>query len=265
MPPSDFLHQTFSLQGHTALITGASSGIGAHTATTLARAGAKVILTARRLPQLQTLANQINAETTPETAHPIQMDVTDPQSIATALTHIAKKHAPIHILINNAGIAQSEKFLQMPETAWQQVLDTNLTAVWRVSQAVAQQMLTPAAPKPATIINIASVLGIAAQPTQTNYGAAKAGVIHLTKIMALELARHNIRVNAIAPGYFTTEMNRQFLQSPRGRTYIANLLPQRPGNLPELDGALLLLASPASTYINGITLTIDGGTILGNL
>jgi NAD(P)-dependent dehydrogenase (short-subunit alcohol dehydrogenase family) len=163
------------------------------------------------------------------------------------------------VLINNAGMAQPQSFLDMTEEAWADVIDTNLTGVWRVAQVAARQM---AANGGGSIINMGSVLGLAPQRMQANYGAAKAGVAHLTKVMAMELARAKIRVNAIAPGYFETELNSEFFGSDAGKAYVEKLFPRRLGDMPELDGLVLLLASEAGSFINGAVLPIDGGSML---
>lgn len=265
MANAEFLRQTFALDGRIALITGASSGLGAHIATTLARAGCKVVLAARRKHKLELLATEITAQIdgTGEHVMSVVMDVNNRQSVESAIAQIVTRFARIDILVNNAGIAESQRFIEMTEVAWQKVVDTNLSAVWRVGQVVAQQML--AQKSGGAIINIASMLGVRPQYSQANYSAAKAGVIQLTKTMALELARKGVRVNALAPGYFATEMNQKFLNSARGQSYIAALLPQRCGKLAELDGAVLLLASAAASYINGSILNLDGGALLGNI
>ncbi len=256
MSDTEFLRQTFALDGRVALITGASSGIGAHFAATLARAGCALALAARRREKLESLAATLGGQVLP-----VVMDVNDRQSVESAFAQIIARFGRVDVLVNNAGIAAPQKFLEMSEQAWSRVLDTNLSAVWRVGQVAARQMVTQKTG--GAIVNIASVLGLMVQHGQANYSASKAGVIQLTKTMALELGRKGVRVNALAPGYFATEMNREFLHSERGQEYIANLLPQRAGNLTELDGALLLLAGDAGSYINGSTLIVDGGTILG--
>ena len=259
MSDPDFLQQTFSLDRRVAVITGASSGIGAHAAVTLARAGCRVVLAARRVGKLDALAAAISERGAD--ALPLVMDVNDRQSVESAFAQIVDRFGRVDILFNNAGIAASQKFLEMTESAWGRVLDTDLSAVWRVGQVAARQMV--AQKTGGSIINIASMLGLAVRRSQANYSAAKAGVIQLTKTMALELGRNGVRVNALAPGYFATEMNWEFLDSEHGREYIASLLPQRAGQLAELDGAVLLLAGDAGSYINGSVLSIDGGALLG--
>jgi NAD(P)-dependent dehydrogenase (short-subunit alcohol dehydrogenase family) len=190
------------------------------------------------------------------------MDVTSRKSVEDGVASIEGQLGGIDILINNAGAARTSPFLDMTEADWGTVIETCLTGVWRVGQVVARSMV---ARRCGSIINIASVAGLAVQSTQANYSAAKAGVLHLTRVMAYELARHNVRVNAIAPGYFGTEMNADFVGSVAGRKYIERLVPGRLGELDELDGPVLLLASTAGKFITGTVLPIDGGTLLKGL
>ena len=260
----EFLARTFALDGRVAVVTGASSGLGAHLAMTLARAGAKVALAARRRDKLAAVAAAIGEAVGDETAAvPVAMDVTERASVDAGFAEIVARFGRVDILINNAGIAAPAGFLDMQEADWRRVLDTDLTSVWRVGQAAARVMVGQKSG--GAIINIASVMGFAAAKSQANYGAAKAGVIHLTKTMALELARQNIRVNALAPGYFATEINQDFLANKRGQAYIQSLLPGRCGELAELDGAVLLLAGDAGSYVNGSVVVVDGGMTAGKL
>ncbi|MEM7193838.1 MAG: SDR family NAD(P)-dependent oxidoreductase [Pseudomonadota bacterium] len=261
MQRSESLGDRFSLDGKTALITGGSSGLGAHFARVLSEAGCRVALCARRLDALEDLATELCKSGAKAIAY--EMDVTDLNSVERAVAAVESEFSSIDILVNNAGIANTQKFLEMSEQAWQDVIDVNLSAVWRVGQRVAASMVRQACS--GRIINIASVLGIAAQSRQANYCASKAGVIQLTRSMALELGRKGILVNAIAPGYFITEINREFFQTDRGRQYLSGLFPGRAGRLEELDGVLLLLASEAGSYINGSVFTVDGGALLGNM
>lgn len=247
----------FSLQGRVALVTGASSGIGRHLALTLAGAGAAVALAARRTDRLE--AVQAEIEAAGGRACRVALDVTDRASVEAGFATALAELGPVNVLINNAGMAEPQSFLEMTEEAWADVIDTNLTGVWRVAQVAARQM---AANGGGSIINMGSVLGIAPQRMQANYGAAKAGVAHLTKVMAMELARAKIRVNAIAPGYFETELNSEFFRSDAGKAYVEKLFPRRLGDMPELDGIVLLLASDAGSFINGAVLPIDGGSML---
>lgn len=257
----DSSSSVLTLKGKTALVTGASSGLGEHFVHVLARAGARVALAARRSERLARVKEAFAASATE--VFTVAMDVNDRPSVDAAIDKITGDFAPIDILVNNAGIADTQPFLEMSEQAWQRVIDTNLSGVWRVSQAVARTLVARHAG--GAIVNIASILGLGVQPTQTNYASAKAGVIQLTRAMARELWRENIRVNAIAPGYFVTEMNRDFFASDKGQAYVRRLLPGRTGELEELDGPLLLLASDAGSYITGVTLPVDGGTLLAGV
>ena len=249
----------FSLDDDIALVTGASSGLGAHFARTLHGAGAKVVLAARREDRLQALADELGRER----ALPVALDVTDAHSIEAALDAAEATFGTPNVLINNAGMAKTEFFLSMSPETWSRTLDVNLSGVFRVGQATARRMA--AAKCGGRIVNIASLLAYVVQPTQAAYATTKAAVVHLTKSMALELGRNQIRVNALAPGYFMTEMNEAFLTSSAGEALAAKLFPKRTGELAELEGPLLLLASKASSYITGTTLTVDGGTALAGL
>jgi NAD(P)-dependent dehydrogenase (short-subunit alcohol dehydrogenase family) len=249
----------FALTDKVAVVTGASSGLGAHFAQVLADAGARVVLAARREDRLEALAKKLGAER----ALPVAMDVADMASIDRALDKAEAHFGSLDVLINNAGIARTERFLEITTEAWDQTLDVNLSGVFRVGQAVARRMAK--AGNGGNIINIASLLAYVVQPTQAAYASTKAAVVHLTKSMALELAREKIRVNGIAPGYFVTDMNRAFFEGERGQALAKMLFPRRTGELNELDGPLLLLASDASSYMTGTTITVDGGTCLAGV
>jgi len=254
--------ERFSLADKTALITGASSGLGRHFAKVLADAGATVVITARRLERLQILAAEI--ESAGGKALAVQMDVTDNASIKAAFNKAQAQLGSIDILVNNAGVGDPRGFMDMPEDAWDSMMDTNLKSVWRLAQEASQRMVK--ADKGGSIINIASILGLRVAPKLSHYATAKAGVIQLTKAMALELARHNIRVNAIAPGYIQTEMNDEFFTSPAGQNYIKQHMPMRRlGQEDELSGPLLLLASAAGSFMTGSVITVDGGQLINPL
>ncbi len=257
--------ELFDVNKKTVLITGASSGIGAHMAATFAANGSNVVLAARRREKLHAVANDIIAskKVDKERLLVVEMDINDRIAVEKAVAVAVEHFGEINVLINNAGIAKPVRLLEMTEDQWQSVMDTNLSAVWRVGQVVARLMERQKGG--GAIINIASVLGFASQRKNASYGAAKSAVIHLTKSMALEWGRKKIRVNALAPGYFLTDINREFLSSAQGRQYIESLFPGRPGELSELDGPILLLASNAGSYINGSVLTVDGGTLLAGV
>ena len=255
------LERMFGLKGKTVLVTGASSGIGAHAARLFARAGCNVVLVARRLSKLESIASEIQADGSRSIG--LKMDVNRRDSVEACVTEAIGHFGAIDILLNNAGIARTERLLDMTESQWNDVIDTDLSGVWRVGQIVSRQMVKQ--DEGGCVINIASVLGVAVQRQQANYIAAKSAVIQLTKSMALELGHKGVRVNAIAPGYFTTDINRDFLNSEIGVKYIKSLYPGRAGNLDELDGTLLLLAGPAGSYIQGSVIVVDGGSLLSGL
>ncbi len=255
------LERLFGLKGKTALVTGASSGIGEHSARLFARAGCHVVLTARRLSKVQSIASELQSNGAD--AIGLELDVNCRDSVETMVSEVIAQLGSVDILLNNAGIANTERFLDMSEKQWGAVIDTDLNGVWRVGQVVARQMIKQ--DSGGSMINVASVLGLGVQRRQANYIAAKSAVIQLTKSMALELGDKGVRVNAIAPGYFKTDINRDFLTSEVGKNYIRGLVPRRAGNLVELDGALLLLAGSAGSYIQGSVITVDGGTLLAGM
>ena len=248
----------FSLSGETALVTGASSGLGHHFAGVLARAGAKVAIAARRTDRLETLAREI--ETAGGKAAAIALDVRHPASVKAAFDAAEKALGPVTLLVNNAGVTDPAFIVRMTEAQWRGVMDVNLDGVFRVGQEGARRMIANG--KGGSIINIASIVGLGAIKTLGAYAASKAAVIALTRTMALELARDKIRVNALAPGYIATELNDSFWETDGGKKMIAHVPFRRLGQLPELDGPLLLLASRAGSFMTGSVLTVDGGHLL---
>lgn len=250
------LSTSFSLLGKTALITGASGGLGLHFARTLAKAGAYVILAARRTDVLLEAVSQLRKDG--YAAHSLCMDVTLEASIIEGFKQIELlSPTGIDIVINNAGISREGMADTMLESDWQAVIDTNLTGPWLVSKhyALSRRSLQASG----VIIHIGSILGDRAAQGVSAYCAAKAGLHHLTQAQALEWARHNIRVNTLAPGYIETDLNRVFFSSAPGQKLISRMPAKRLGQASELDGALLLLASDAGSFINGTVLTVDGG------
>jgi NAD(P)-dependent dehydrogenase (short-subunit alcohol dehydrogenase family) len=252
------LNGLFSLAGMTAIVTGASSGLGQHFARVLAGAGARVALAARRLDRLQALEAEIKAGG--GSARPVALDVTDRASVARAFEAAEAALGPVSILVNNAGVPSGSFFAKTSEEEWREVMAVNLDGVFRVGQEAARRMAARGAG--GSIINIASILGFGAIKSLSAYAASKAAVVSLTKSMALELARDRIRVNAIAPGYFSTEINAGFFESEAGQRLLSRVPMGRVGELAELDGPLLLLASNAGAFMTGSVITVDGGHLL---
>ena len=252
-PPS------FSVQGKVALITGASSGIGLHLARTLAQLGATALLAARRVDKLDEQVRPL--QDAGFKAHALALDVTDADSIPAAFD-LAEKTAggSVDILINNAGIIYSEKFVDQDTAEVDRLFNTNLRGAFLVAQEASRRMLR--AGNGGSIVNVASSGGLRAGATMASYGASKAALIHLTKIMALELASKNIRVNAICPGNIETDMTNALTAKGFEERLLKRTPMHRFGKLEDLDGPVLLLVSEAGRYITGATLTVDGGQTL---
>ena len=251
----------FDLDGRTALVTGASSGLGRHFARTLAAHGASVALAARRVERLEALAGEIREAG--GAAHPVRMDVTDARSVGDALDSVQEAFGVPDVLVNNSGIARPASTLDVTGEDWAAVIGTNLEGAWRVAQGTARRMVE--AGRPGTIINVLSVLAFGVAGGLGPYAASKAGLLQLTRTMAMELARHRVRVNAVAPGYVRTEMNRGFFASDAGAAMTKRIPQRRIGDPSDLDGALLLLASDASSYMTGSTIVVDGGHLASGL
>jgi NAD(P)-dependent dehydrogenase (short-subunit alcohol dehydrogenase family) len=250
-----------SLAGSIALVTGANGGLGSHFAETLARAGADVAIAARRVDTLSRLRDEMAALGRSVTA--VALDVTDPASVAAAFDQAASALGDVTIVVNNAGIAITKPLLDHTEEDWLRVIDVNLNGAWRVAQTAARHMVRHQ--RGGCIVNIASVLGLRVASQVPSYAASKAALIHLTKAMALELARHRIRVNALAPGYVETGINREFFASEAGQAVVKRVPQRRIATPGDLDGALLLLASDAGAYMTGSVLAIDGGHLVSSL
>lgn len=252
----------FSLKGKVVLVTGASSGLGEHFAQLVSGAGAKVVIAARRVDRLQALAQQLRDQGGEVIA--VALDVTSRASVEAAFDLAQQTFGVVDVVINNAGVGGAVKALEVTEQDWSTMISTNLDGVWRVAQCAAQRMAKEG--KGGSIVNIASILGERVGTGLSHYCAAKAGVLQLTKSLALEFARYDIRVNAIAPGYFQTEMNDGYFNSEKGQAYIKASVPMRKlGQLEQLDGPLLLLASAAGSFMTGATLAVDGGHLVSSL
>lgn len=241
-----------------ALITGASSGFGAHFAKTLTGAGAKVALAARRVDRLEALVGELTASGA--TAIAVPMDVTDTASIETGVAAAVDQLGGLDILVNNAGVARSGAVADLSEADWDFVLDTNLKGAVMVAKAAANAMIE--AGKGGSIINIASLLSTRVMAGVVGYCASKAGLMRASEVMALEFAKHSIRVNSIAPGYVETDLNRAFLRSDAGQSMMKGIPQRRFGAPGDLDGALMLLASDAGAFMTGSTIQVDGGHAL---
>jgi NAD(P)-dependent dehydrogenase (short-subunit alcohol dehydrogenase family) len=255
------MSKRFDLSGKVALVTGASSGLGVHFARTLASAGASVAIAARRADRLASLQAELHKAGNKAAA--VELDVQSGKSVGAAFDAGEKALGAIDIVVNNAGISIVKPALEMPEEDWDAVVDTNLRGAWLVAQTAAKRWV--AAKRPGIIVNVASILGLRTIGQVAPYNASKAGLIHLTRALAMEWARHNIRVNAICPGYIETEMNSDFWKTPGGQRLIERIPQRRIGQPEHLDGALLLLASDAGTFMTGSVLTVDGGHMVNSL
>lgn len=246
---------TADLNGRVALVTGASSGLGQHFARVLAANGAHVAVAARRTDRLQALADEIGKAGGRAVA--VRMDVTDSASVSAAWSEAVDALGPINAVINNAGVPSSGMAVDVTDEQWREVMAVNLDGVFKVAREAANRMR--AAGNGGVIVNIASIVGLGVIKGLVPYATSKAAVIHLTKALALELARYDIRVNALAPGYFSTELNAEFLEGEAGRRLMQRVPMRRFGQLGDLDGPLLLLISEAGAFMTGSVLSVDGG------
>jgi 3-oxoacyl-[acyl-carrier protein] reductase len=249
----------FSLKGRVALVTGASSGLGQQFARALADNGAAIVLVARRADRLKDFKAEL--EKAGAKAIAVEADVNDRAAMARAFNEAEKAFGTVTILINNAGVAQAAlRAVDLGEDEWRRVMSTNLDAVLFCAQEAAKRML--AAGKKGAIVNIASVLGLGVSKGAVSYATSKAAVIQLTKALSLEWAFKGVRVNAIAPGWFVTEINDDYLGSEAGEKIKRDIPMGRFGNSGDLDGALLLLVSDAGAYMTGATVVVDGGQVV---
>jgi NAD(P)-dependent dehydrogenase (short-subunit alcohol dehydrogenase family) len=248
----------FSLAGRVAIVTGASGGLGGHFARVLHGAGAHVALAARDPARVEAAAAELG-----ERAMAVALDVTDAASIGAALAAVEARFGPCDLLVNNAGIAATRPFLDHEMAEWDGVMAVDLRGAFAMGQAVARRMV--AAGKGGVIVNVASILAARVIPGVASYSAAKAGLVHLTRQMAVELARHRIRVNALAPGYVATDINRGFFDTEPGKAVIKRIPQRRLGTVEDLTGPLLLLSSEAGAHMTGSVVTVDGGHSVNGL
>jgi NAD(P)-dependent dehydrogenase (short-subunit alcohol dehydrogenase family) len=247
-------------EGKIAMVTGASSGLGARFAKALAGAGAQVVLASRRIERLKELRAEIEADG--GAAHVVALDVTDLASIKSAIAHAETEAGPIDILVNNSGVQSTQRLLDVTEDDYQYIMDTNLRGAFFVAQQAAKRMIQRAKGDPRKqhrIVNIASVAGLRVLPQIGVYCMSKAAVVQMTKAMAVEWGKYGINVNAICPGYISTEMNEEYFETEQGRKLIELLPRKRPGKPEDLDGLLLLLAADEAHFINGAIITADDG------
>jgi NAD(P)-dependent dehydrogenase (short-subunit alcohol dehydrogenase family) len=247
----------FDLSGKSALITGASGGLGLHFANVLARQGAVVTLAARRAEALEAGRSEIVAAG--GRADVLALDVADAGSVAAAFAGLR----PFDIVVNNAGISGAGRAMDLSERDWDAVMDVNLKGAFLVAQAAARAMKEGG--RGGSIVNIASIAGLRVAGDLSAYAASKAGLIQLTKALALEWARFGIRVNALCPGYIETDINRDFFATAAGEAMVKRIPQRRLGRPEDLDGALLLLASDAGRYMTGSVIAVDGGHLLSSL
>ncbi len=241
----------FRLDGKRALVTGASSGLGLHFADVLAAAGATVVMAARRTDKLEAAAARTRRHG--GIVHCVALDVTDQASVREAFSAMPLPD----VVINNAGINVEGPSTELSEAQWDQVMHTNVRGAFSASCEAIRRWI--AQERPGNIINVASILGLRAQRQLAAYSASKAALIQLTRSFAIDYARHRIRANALCPGYCVTDINREWLASDSGKRLLDRIPFRRAAEASELDGALLLLASDASTYMTGSTLVVDGG------
>lgn len=251
----------FELAGKIVVVTGAFSGLGLHFSRLLATQGCAVAMCGRRIELGQSLASSIREDG--QNTEPFELDVTDASSVERCLDQIQEKFGVPNVLVNNAGIVHQSPALETSDESWAQTLEVNLTGVWRMTRAFASRV--KGAGQPGNVINIASILGLRVAQQVIAYTVCKAGVVQMTKALALELARAGIRVNAIAPGYFETELNQAFFQSDAGAQLVKRIPMRRLGQLDELNGPMILLASDASSFMNGAVLAVDGGHLVSSL
>ncbi|MBZ0333567.1 SDR family NAD(P)-dependent oxidoreductase [Marinobacter sp. AL4B] len=247
-------HHLFGLAGKRVLVTGASSGLGRHFAKTLAKAGAQVVVGARRVDRLQELVADIRSEGGAALA--LSLDVASRMSVVACLDELCRQYGGLDVVVNNAGVSDTKAALEYTDDDWDSIVQTNLKGAWIVAQESARRM---AQSDGGSIVNVTSILATRLAGGVGPYCAAKAGLAHLTRSLALELARHNVRVNSLAPGYVMTEINQDFLESDAGERLKKRIPARKFCQVQDLDGALLLLASDAGRAMTGSEIVVDNG------
>lgn len=257
MTQQDIMELCFGIQGHTAVVTGASSGLGITFAETLAEAGANVVIIARRYDKLKKVADRISKETG-SSVLPVKTDVTEEGQVVDMVDKTVDEFGSLDIIVNNAGISALDPSVDMSLAEWKKVIDVNLTGVFLTARTAAREMIKQ---KSGKVVNIASIYGAVGDKFQAApYYASKAAVINLTRAFAIEWAPHNINVNGIAPGFFPSEMTEDIFEDKETKQLLASRTALgRTGRPDDLKGALLFLVSPASDYVTGETIFVDGG------
>ena len=250
-----------SLGSKVALVTGASGGLGEHFSSVLAAAGARVMVAARRLDACHAVCRRIHDAGGDAVA--VRLDVTDRACVRQALDEIVRDHGVPDIVVCNAGLTSTVPLIDQDTEEWDKIIDTNLKGCFLVAQGAARAMIE--AGKGGVIVNIASILGLRVAGQVGAYSTSKAAIVQLTRSMALEWARHGIRVNALCPGYVETDLNRDFFASPAGQALVRRIPQRRLGRLEDLEGALLFLCSEAARYVTGTELVVDGGHLVSSL
>ncbi len=250
------------LAGKRVLITGASSGLGAHFAQLCARHGARLAIAARRTERLEEMVPDL-LELGAGAVVPIALDVSDGASIHACRAKAVEAFGGLDVLVNNAGIAREGAALDQRAEDFDEVMGVNLRGVWLMAISCGRHWRDSG--EGGSIINIASILGLRVSAGVASYAVSKAGVVQMTKALALEFARHGIRVNALAPGYFETEINQGFFDTEGGRKLVSRVPMRRIGDLDDLNGPFLLLASEASRYMTGSIIPVDGGHLVSSL
>jgi NAD(P)-dependent dehydrogenase (short-subunit alcohol dehydrogenase family) len=250
------------LKNRRVLVTGASSGLGSHFARLAARCGAKVVIGARRKDRLDALALELQSLGSPHVTA-LQLDVASETSVTQAFDEIAASGDALDVVVNNAGISAGAKALTQPIAQFDEIMAINLRGVWLVACEAARRWT--AAGRGGSIVNIASIQGERVAPGISAYSTSKAGVVHMTKSLAMEWARHGIRVNTIEPGYIHTDLTDQMWDTPYGAELIKRIPMRRLGRPEELDGALLLLATEAGSWMTGAAIAVDGGHLCSPL